>query len=649
MKQLSRRQILKYFIHNSSMIVPEKDYSSVLSNPFLLEAYLAVYSENKKEYSDLTQISLAKMMHDLMHKNLKEFINNSQDKTFADQVSITNADSLIILDVIYPLLAVGYEHIAKDSQSSPVNTESKKYEYEDFEEILRQIIKELKKYKGFMNARLSSYGYPLFLNQNGDIIISYMDLQNSILLVGKQIGILSDTQSTTFDFTWEHEIYRDYFIARGYALYAMSIEAKDNETKGTEDFFYFLDQQMNYDYPNDLKRKGLADRRSNLLKSQMVIDFLDKYQELLLGKPEDKDSGNTKMDISIKNVEAFKKTIVWKRILRNVSFTYEDIVDIRMVPSAKLCLKYLGDDAETILTDSKYDYDTAAERWAELAYTYSGLGYNFTHNKVPLPFPESTEVDEEKKRNKETMVDYVNEAERNINKAKKIFKSELIDSVKEDPFVRNNIARCLGNQAALLIRKATLFPEQKEEFLNQAEEKHRKALKIRKKIEKSLNNEVPVDERKIKWIKSQISISHNGIGSVNYKNEDYNDAIKSHKNALKIREELNANGGKKVSLENIVGCYLNKIEKQDYNSDDIRALFDYFVKLTELVVENELFFNIEQEIDRYNKIKAFLKEFRQSDTLKAEKEELEDYIETRMKIIDKNMHEINKSNLFANV
>ena len=155
----------------------------------------------------------------------------------------------------------------------------------------------------------------------------------------------------------------------------------------------------------------------------MVIDFLDKYQELLLGKPEDKDSGNTKMDISIKKVEAFKKTIVWKRILRNVSFTYEDIVDIRMVPSAKLCLKYLGDDAETILTDSKYDYDTAAERWAELAYTYSGLGYNFTHNKVPLPFPESTEVDEEKKRNKETMVDYVNEAERNINKAKKIFKS----------------------------------------------------------------------------------------------------------------------------------------------------------------------------------------------------------------------------------
>lgn len=632
MNPLSREQILKYFINNSPMIIPEKDYSGVLSKPFLLEAYLTVYSENKNEYRDLTQLSLAKMMRDLMHKNLKEFINNSQDKTFADPSSITNADSLIILDVIYPLLAVGYEHIENNLQSSLVVTDSKRYVYDGFKKVLQQIIQELDKYEEFMTSRESSYGYPLFFDENGKIIKPNMPLQNSIRLVGEQAGILSDTQSTTFNFTWEHEIYRDYFIARGYALYAMA-------NPEAEDFFSFLDQQMNYDYPNDLARKSLDVRRSNLLKSQMVIDLLDNYQEYILGDSQKK--------IYNKNAEKFKKTIVWKRILRNVSFTYEDIIDIRMVPSTELCMKYLGDDEEEVQTNSKYDYNTAAERWAELAYTYSGLGYNYTHSKVPLPFTASTKVEEEKALNRREQLAYIDKAKKYIDKANQIFSSDLIAPVKDDPFIHNNMARCLGNQAALLIRKADLFPEDKTELLNQAENKHREALNIRKTILDVLEKNVPINDGMVKWIKSQIAISHNGIGSVNYKNADYVEAIESHKAALKIREELNANRDKKISLENIVGCYLGKINKKSYTADDIRALLYYFVKLTKLVVEKELFFNIKQEIDRYNKIRVFLKDFEQSDISKIKKEGLEDYIQKCMTIIDENMKKINESNLLS--
>ena len=84
-----------------------------------------------------------------------------------------------------------------------------------------------------------------------------------------------------------------------------------------------------------------------------------------------------------KYLKKMTQTAVYRRLTRDAAFIYEDLDDIKMAQAAELSQKYYSEKLEDYNVRSDYDYPDRDRRYADAAYSFSGLGYNFLHDNIP--------------------------------------------------------------------------------------------------------------------------------------------------------------------------------------------------------------------------------------------------------------------------
>lgn len=507
---LTKTQISSLLGGNKEILKKNK-YDGVLTNPFMLEICIKTYAGDISE--KLSSINLVPM-----EMLLQEYINKQMKD---NDLSIENE---IILTVILPLVTMKLDKRSKDEA---IGEDPKSYRWEDFNITVESVQNGIDVYKRSIAYCIGERS----VNVNYvDSIKKIPDLTTSLINEGVKLEVFSSETKNGKSIKWDHEIYRDYFTARGYALFASVHE-------DSEDCIHDLAKQINYRYPEPQDAVDEVIRGYHVQKAQMFIDMVDS--RLL-------DDG----EFNEEDFERLKKTATYRRLVRDVAFIYEDMNDIRMGTATDLCMKYYSDDPEIYDRNSKYDYDSKMRRYADAAYSLSALAYNYTHLKV-------AEGDKEKEKEK------LNNAKYALEKSSSLFR-RLDPEIKKIRIVKDDMVKYNGNCAAYNLGMYRI--EKDEEYVKKALKAHEDNLTIRLEIKKEFGDKEDINRN--------IAVSYAGIATCNYYLRNYREAIRNHDEAINIRPKNNISPIFN-SYRRIIGCYA---EMEDYTPDDARQAIERIIK-----------------------------------------------------------------------
>lgn len=519
---LTREQI-RAFLGGNEDYLPEKNYEGMLNNPFMLEICIKAFADDGKEFfKNINLIS----MEEVFKEYIDQLINDNT-------LSPVNR---IYIDVILPVVAMKLDvflHGKEGKEAEKVRKDPIQYDGEVFEDIVREVQKECDKYRNLMNKHIPS-------NDEQDYISLIKKNHNAakrVLDNGVKLELFRCDSSLTKNVIWEHEIYRDYFIARGYAIYCAYNE-------DSEDYVYNLAKQINYRYPEPGKKlcpvTDELTREYHVRKIQMFIDMVDT-----------RNTGH--LDWKLEKFDKMKKTAVYRRLTRDIAFVYEDLDNIKMAESAELSLKYYSSDLKAYAPGSKYDYQDLDRRYADAAYSISGLAYNYVHNNVPADKKE----------------DYVKRAEKELDRADEIFENleKSGSEALENLTVRDDRVKKQGNRAAyyFAISRTISDKNKKKWCYEEAKRLHEENLVERGKIKETIVNR-GLDTRDIN---NSIAQTYTGIASADFWLGAYDEAIAKHEKAIELRPD-DAYQVIYTAYANIIGCYARKDEYQE--GDIIKAL-----------------------------------------------------------------------------
>ena len=565
---LSKMQISR-FLGGNKEILDKRVYEGVLTNPFMLEICIKTYAGNVSEkLSSIGQVSMEMMLQEYITKQIKE-----------DYLSNINR---IYLNVILPLVTMKLDRRKKEEE---ISEDSKFYKWDDFNKAVKSVQKGLNMYE-------RSIHYCIWNKHDNvdcsiDTIKKKSDLATSIVTVGTELEIFNHVSKNGKIVKWDHEIYRDYFAARGYVLYALA-------HKDSENCIYKLAEQVNYRYPEPEDSVDEAIRGYHVQKVQMFIDMVDaklsNHDEFI----ED-------------DFKKLKKTATYRRLVRDVAFIYEDLNDIKMGEATDLCMKYYSNKLKIYDRHSKHDYKSKMRRYADAAYSLSGLAFNYTHLKP---------VEDDPVKEKE----YLNKAKDALQLSESIFKI-LDSSIKKNSTVSDDMIKYNGNCAAYNLAMYRIEKDKK--YVSEALKAHTDNLNLRLAIRKK-NGET-------KEIMNNIAVSYSGIATCNYYLGEYDEAIKNHSLAIDVRTKINRQNKKDKDKNNyisriynsyrrIVGCFA---EIKEYTPDNALLALEWIIKTLNYANDNNT-------LQDYEKMSGEIKCIMQRIPLSVKQSET--YIQSKMEI-----------------
>ena len=493
----------------------------------MLELCIKTFAGDKKRFKNINQVSISDVFTEHINRQTKGLRLSTEDK--------------ILINVILPLVTMKLDERtnAEDlNRIEEIYADPSVYHWCDFEFAVIKVQENSKKYKSIFSKyvdRLDKTDYVKEISSNPNAAKRLLDN-------GKLLEIFRPESESSITVIWDHEIYRDYFVARGYAVYC-------EYNKESEDCVYNLAKQINYRFPEpdidkmNPKVSGII-REYHLRKAQMFVDIVDNRLDY------HKDLQNTGY------LEKMKQTSVYRRLTRDIAFIYEDLDHANMAQAAELSEKYYSDDIETYTVSSKYDYQDKDRRYADAAYSLSGLAYNFVHDRIPADKKEQ----------------YLEQADITLGKAERIF-DNLVKSdskVLENLTVRDDRIKARGNRAAYHIAKGKRCKNQdeKEEQFKLAISIHEANRNERKEIKEIIEKK----QGDTRVIENSIAQSTAGMAIAYYYLGQYDDAIALHDQALNLRPDDSENyrQQKYKSYLDLIGCYAAKSEYR--NEDTLKAL-----------------------------------------------------------------------------
>ena len=528
---LSKKQISS-FLGGNKEILEKKTYDGVLTNPFMLEICIKTYVGNVSErLSSISQVSMEMMLQKYITKQIKK-----------DFLSNTNR---IILNVILPLVAMRLDGRKKNKE---IGKDSKYYKWDDFNKAVKSVQKRLHIYE--RSVHYCIWNKHENVDCSVDTIKKKNDLAISLVTVGTELEIFSSESKNGKSVRWDHEIYRDYFVARGYALYALA-------HKDSENCIYNLAKQVNYRYPEPEDSVDEVLRGYHVQKAQMFIDMVDA-----------KLSSDDEFEED--DFDRIKNTATYRRLIRDVALIYEDLNDIKMGEATDLCLKYYTNELKVYDRSSKHDYESKMRRYADAAYSLSALAYNYTHLKP-------VEDDPEKEK------EYLNKAKDALQLSELIF-SMLDSEIMKNRTVRDDLVKFNGNIAAYNLGMYRL--EKDERYIRNALKAHENNLKLRLEIRKEFGEK--------KDIINNIAASYSGIATCNYYLRNFDEAIKNHSMAIDVRTQFNKDKKTDIGIKDfipqifsshrrIIGCFA---ESKDYTPDYAKQAIEWIIKTLNYVNVN---------------------------------------------------------------
>ncbi len=503
------------FLGGHKEYLPKDNYEGMLTNPFMLEMVIKAFGGRR--IVSIDQISKEQVLQKFIDKQMKSIEMTAEQKIF--------------LDVVLPLAVMRLDE--DFHKGDVIYADPKLYEDSTFDKAVQSVQQNIGKYRTLIRKyqpKHSTRDYTAAVSEAGDITGWLCD-------AGKALEIFSPDSEKGEEVIWDHEIYRDYYTARGYAIYAAF-------NQDAEDHVYNLARQVNYRYPEPDKMKPKTDkviRGYHVRKAQMFIDMVDLHIK----------EHNYLNKLPLKKM---KETAVYRRLTRDVAFIYEDLDDINMAAAAELSMQYYFDDMDKYQSDSKYDYEKKDRRYADAGYSLSGLAYNFSHKMIP----------------KELKGYYQKRGQEVLNRAETIFNKleEINSEVLKDKTVRDDLLKYRGNLAANIYsryredknavsieKEERTEREKRETELEKARKLHKENLEERRKIRAEITEDID----------NRIAQSCLGIATSYYMLGEYPEAIKYNKRGIKEAAE-NADALKYRAYTNIIGAYA---KMPAYTEDDI--------------------------------------------------------------------------------
>ncbi len=543
---LTDEQITKFLGGNTEFL--EKTwYKGLLDSPFMLEVCVEAFGAE----GGITSVEQASMEM-ILKKFIDKQIGRDKKSEYVKKIKVSVIHRLHV-DILLPLAALELDKREKEEE---ICEDPKYYDWDSFKNAVNLACDSLDDYSA--NIEYSIDGDPGFEKYKKEIIKKREDdsLAYEVLETGMKLKVFSPLSERGIKVIWDHEIYRDYFVARGYALYSAT-------HKNAPAIVNNLARQINYRYPEPgfKNTKVNATRRQyHVRKAQMYIDMVDARL-----------SDHKEFDKTF--LKELKKTAIYRRLIRDVALIYEDMQDDKMMQASDLCIdkKYYTDNLEKYDQITEYDdnYRDPERRYADAAYSLSSLAYNYTH--------ERTRIKGKEKEYREASINYLEKARKALRKSNSIF-SKLSEKTKEERTVESDILKYKGNLAAYYIgmHKVADNDDQKSKYLKKAKKLHEDNLRQRLEIQKRVDdNEVKIG----------IASSYNGIATCLFYMGEYYEAIENQNKAAQARPEGNA-GGICLAYRNIVGCYA---KLNSYTSQDAKAVIEQIKLTLDYASENKIY------------------------------------------------------------
>ena len=542
---LTRAQVLSLLGGNKAVLL-NYNYDGVLTNPFMLETCIRYDAGDIFEKKpNISQVPIEITLHNYIQKQIRE-----------NGFSLLNQ---IHISVILPLVAMKLD---RREMNEEILQDLKVFSWEKFSKTVRSIQKSINTYWNSIGYYIGDRpGYAEYI----DNIKNNPNLAIELVSLGKKLELFSRWDSKGVGIIWDHEIYRDYFTARGYALYASA-------HKDSEDCIYNLARQVNYRFPEPKDGTNRAIRESHVQKAQMFIDMVDARL-------------SDHIEFNEENITKLKKTSTYRRLVRDVAFIYEDMNDKKALAATDLCLKYYSDDPKKYDWNSKYDYVSEMRRYADAAFTLSALAYNYIHfnytgisrNEAKLYFDEAWYV---------------------LKRSESIF-NKLNSETKMIPTVRDDLIKFNGNCAAYYIVKFRI--ENEKAYIKEALKLHKDNVALRNEIKKELERENSTDIE-LEYITNGIAGSYIGIATCYYYLHDFNDAIKNCSIAIDIRKDINRFSNARsifAAYRRIIRCFA---EMDKYTPNDYRNAIEWIAKALNYANSNSILLRFEIMSDDIEKI-----------------------------------------------
>ena len=196
----------------------------MLDNPFMLELCIKTFAGDKKRFKNINQVSISDVFTEHINRQTKGLRLSTEDK--------------ILINVILPLVTMKLDERtnAEDlNRIEEIYADPSVYHWCDFEFAVIKVQENSKKYKSIFSKyvdRLDKTDYVKEISSNPNAAKRLLDN-------GKLLEIFRPESESSITVIWDHEIYRDYFVARGYAVYC-------EYNKESEDCVYNLAKQINY-------------------------------------------------------------------------------------------------------------------------------------------------------------------------------------------------------------------------------------------------------------------------------------------------------------------------------------------------------------------------------------------------------------------
>ena len=528
---LEREQI-KAFLGGNEDDLPTRNYEGMLTNPFMLEVCIETFSGKKGCYKNINEISLAEIFEKYIDKQITNFKLSSIDQ--------------IYIKVILPLVAMKLDERIPPRKTGiveKIQKDSKKYNWHAFKQAFKEAQSNCSTYDDLMDFDK---------DKNEDYTMSYPDqikkeVRGATRLVNRCVSLelFGPDSKVGKKIIWDHELYRDYFVAKGYAIYCAYNE--DNE-----DCVYNLAKQINYRYPEpeeDLMNPMVDEitRGFHIRKVQMFIDMVEEHID-------------SNVDLKTNGIIKMKESPVYRRLTRDAALVYEDLDDYKMIEAADLSYQYYYEDIDMYDTESQYDYPDRDRRYADAAYSFSSLGYNWGHRIVPQG------KKEEYLKKQKNALDISGRMFENLIKKK----SYVLDNLT----VRLDMSKRLGNLAAYYSTMSGFASgKEKRELLEECKKIHEENLEERIKTKEIICSRRESTE----MIDKNIAQSYTGVATADFKLGNYREAIEGNKKAKDSWPKKNYSYIF-TSYRNIIGAY-GKLKKQnklmENEIEDVLSLIEY--------------------------------------------------------------------------
>ena len=542
MCNLTHEQVYNFLGENINFL-PTNKYLGFLTNPFMLQKCIIAFEGAEQKYKNIDQIPMEGILHEYFKKQIKPMSEDAKSyfnyilplvSMKLDERKI-DKEEIPSLESSKPLCTD-----EKMNDSKKIHEDPKSYKWNDFWDSCKFIKDYL-----LSNAQSCNTDESIFITIVNTAHLSE-DLADKLLQLGKKIDIFSYNSRKGSFVIWENEIYRDYLVARGYALYSAY-------HKDSEGCVYNLARQVNFRYPEGDNMKPEVNhiiREYHSRKAQMFIDMVDA-------------SLDDESDINTDFLKEMKETPVYRRLTRDVAFNYRTQGLGIMGAAAELSLKYYKAD-NAFLRDSIYDYKDCDRRKADVAYSLSGLGYACVHKNIPA---------DKKDHYREVAADALNRAESIFNELQNTGSPVWVSMT-----VRNDSLRCRGNKAAYNFSIAPKIKNKdKKEFerlIMEARSNHQSNLFERIK----LRDAIIESGEKPDGIDNDIAQSMTGIAASYSHLKRYDDALVYYKAAIAFRSKDNHHN-MYFNYRNIVSCYTSMERRDDETVsialDYIRIMLEY--------------------------------------------------------------------------